>query len=463
MPSPGAGRPRHPVLLVLVVPTLVALRCETLDLRWPGERSHFESVLRLTPAHILAPAQQALTLLSLRSESSKGPGSSKHESVEALARHADALSDYAQVLQAVYKHSGDEDVLRTLLTVRQWAMDLVPGVPLMVLRLADALFDLCRPVLQSAQRSLALFLQAEGFLGQMCNAKVVLLYKQLGQWLEGETYARGCGLSMSQLHLQHPKIQTKPWWSLKEPGVPKWVHGLRSRHAIRAIQSDLQNCLVKDPAAFDDSANDWFFVGSRLQWTGLNLMHSERGGWNERWCGQHGCAKQTCDMLRWRRELNYSLWPHLSRGAGITSGMSPPMYVNFYALAPSTHILPHLGNDGRLTVHLALRVPPHNQSRIRVANSTINYTHAGQMLIFDDAYDHEVWNDGKTTRYVLGITLWHPRLLSQLRYEVPPEVPDFHFALSWRTSKFPNKVQKTVSAMSSICRGRVRCVYVSHA
>ncbi|CAE7287168.1 Asph [Symbiodinium sp. CCMP2592] len=438
----------------LVLPKAVALHCEPFDLSASDEHSQFENILRQTPFQILAPARHALMLLSRESQ--------QVGEVEAFA-HAEALSEYGRVLQAVYKQSGDESLLRALLTVRQGALDLAPGpAPLMVLRLADALFDLCRSMLRSAQRSLALFLQAEEISGQMCNAKVVLLYKQLGQWVEGEKYAKKCGLSITHLHLQHPRLQTMPWWNLEDPRLPKWLRGMRFRHAVHIIRTDLQKCLERTPSAFDDSANDWFFVGSRFKWTGLNLMHSARGGWNERWCGEQACAKRTCDMLRWRKELNHSLWPKLSQRAGITSESSPPMYVNFYALTPGSHILPHLGHDGRVTIHLALLVPPGNQSRIRVANQTINYTHAGQMLVFDDAYDHEVWNDGKTTRYVLGVTIWHPSLLIQLPpSEIPPEVPASHFTLSWRTSPESPVKQKPKpsdrTARSSICRGRVIC------
>ena len=451
-----------------------AIRCEPFDLSSSvgNERRRFENVLRQTPQQILAPVKGAVTgLLSLRAQ--------MDTSFEARqSGHADALSLYGQALQSAYKQSGVEDILRALLTVHHGAMDMAkttPEFPLTVLRLADALFDLCRTEPQSAETSLTLFLQAEDLLGRpMCNAKIVLLCKQLGRWVEGDRYAKACGLSMEHLHLQHPKLPTKPWWTLNDLQVPKWLRSLSSPH-VHFIRSDLQSCLARDPGAFDDAANDWFFVGSRFKWTGLNLMHSARGGWNERWCGLQGCARYTCEVLRWRRELNYTLWQSLSEGSGITSAAPPPMYVNFYALAPGTRILPHLGNDGRLTIHLALEVPPRNQSRIRVGNRTINYTHAGQLLIFDDAYDHEVWNDGSTVRYVLGITVWHPKLLLWLRrrgrrlegQEWKPEVPGFHFALSWRhtsTGKVgkvsPRRSQKAIgspTSLSSLCRGRILC------
>ena len=239
--------------------------------------------------------------------------------------------------------------------------------------------------------------------------QVILLFKQLDRGTEAEQYASECGLSAHRLHLQNPLLQTQPWWELKDRRLPKWLKNLRQPATVRIIRADLQRCLKAHPGAFDDSANDWFFVGSRHRWTGLNLMHSARGGWQESWCGKGGCARNTCERLRGRAELNHSLWADLRSSIG--SERAPPMYVNFYALAPHAHIIPHLGNDLRLTIHLALEVPPQNQSYIRVGDETFNYTHAGQMLVFDDAYDHEVWNQAATTRLVLGITIWHPELL----------------------------------------------------
>lgn len=30
------------------------------------------------------------------------------------------------------------------------------------------------------------------------------------------------------------------------------------------------------------------------------------------------------------------------------------------------------------------------------------------MFIFDDSYDHEVWNEGNSTRILLIFDVWHP-------------------------------------------------------
>ena len=363
----------------------------------------------------------------------------------------EVLSNFGNILLNAYRSNGAEQLLRALLTMRWASLKLVPSLN-NKLNLADTLFDLCRHVTSTVSLALSLFMAAETDLRKtMCNAKVILLLKQLNRLAEAETYAVPCNLSVAQLHLQNPQVPTQPWWTVEDNRLPRWIRNLATRPVVQQIRSDLRQCLETDPAAFDDSANDWFFVGSRQRWTGLNLMHSARGGW-QRWCA--GCARKTCERLRWRSELNHSLWKTIKgtiQGT-VHTGPHPPLYVNFYALAAGAHIIPHLGNDLRLTIHLALEVPPGNQSRIRVADQTVNYTRPGQLLIFDDAYDHEVWNDAVSfVRYVLGITIWHPELLN--RYQQPPEVPSYNFLLCWLGMKATKE-----SKLQDTCSGRVLCI-----
>ena len=68
-------------------------------------------------------------------------------------------------------------------------------------------------------------------------------------------------------------------------------------------------------------------------------------------------------------------------------------------------------SNARLTAHLPLVVPPGCCS-IRVGGETRPYRE-GELLVFDDSYEHEVWNTSATdVRIVLLIRFWHP--------DVPP-------------------------------------------
>jgi aspartyl/asparaginyl beta-hydroxylase (cupin superfamily) len=41
----------------------------------------------------------------------------------------------------------------------------------------------------------------------------------------------------------------------------------------------------------------------------------------------------------------------------------------------------------------------------------------GEVLAFDDAFEHEVWNNSTRTRVVLVVDLWHPNLLAKEQFD----------------------------------------------
>jgi aspartyl/asparaginyl beta-hydroxylase (cupin superfamily) len=54
-----------------------------------------------------------------------------------------------------------------------------------------------------------------------------------------------------------------------------------------------------------------------------------------------------------------------------------------------------------------LEVP--SNCRIRVGDEERSWAE-GDVLIFDDSFEHEVWNDSDRERIVLIIDIWHPDL-----------------------------------------------------
>jgi ornithine lipid ester-linked acyl 2-hydroxylase len=78
-------------------------------------------------------------------------------------------------------------------------------------------------------------------------------------------------------------------------------------------------------------------------------------------------------------------------------------------LSPRKHILDHRGPyKGVLRYHLGLIVPREKeQCRIRVGDE-IRHWEAGRSMIFDDTFNHEVWNDTDETRVVLFVDVLRP-------------------------------------------------------
>ncbi len=80
----------------------------------------------------------------------------------------------------------------------------------------------------------------------------------------------------------------------------------------------------------------------------------------------------------------------------------------FSILAPGTHIPAHRGvTKGLITCHLGLIVPRDGDVRMRVGDRIVRWSE-GETLVFDDTYDHEVWNDAANTRVVLLIQVRRP-------------------------------------------------------
>ncbi|WP_119459915.1 aspartyl/asparaginyl beta-hydroxylase domain-containing protein [Rhodospirillaceae bacterium SYSU D60014] len=81
----------------------------------------------------------------------------------------------------------------------------------------------------------------------------------------------------------------------------------------------------------------------------------------------------------------------------------------FSILLPGTHIPRHTGvTKAILTCHLGLRIPKNRERcRIRVAERDYNWRE-GELFVFDDIYDHEVWNDTEEERVVLIIHVKRP-------------------------------------------------------
>ena len=74
----------------------------------------------------------------------------------------------------------------------------------------------------------------------------------------------------------------------------------------------------------------------------------------------------------------------------------------FSILGPGYHIPAHRGvSKGIVRAHLGLIIPKEAEKcRMRVGD-TINVWRPGEIFVFDDTYEHEVWNDTEEERVIL--------------------------------------------------------------
>jgi beta-hydroxylase len=128
----------------------------------------------------------------------------------------------------------------------------------------------------------------------------------------------------------------------------------------------------------------------------------------------------------YKAETNCTLCPETTRLVEGVPGMTTAF---FSILAPGKHIPAHRGPyKGVLRYHLGLKIPePASQCRIRVGDEVRHWTE-GESLLFDDTYDHEVWNDTDGERAILFMDVERP---------LPEPWASFNRAVIWLVGKTP--------------------------
>jgi len=127
-----------------------------------------------------------------------------------------------------------------------------------------------------------------------------------------------------------------------------------------------------------------------------------------------------------RSQPNIELCPLTWRAVQRIPGLRTAM---FSILDPGKRIPPHRGPyNGVLRLHLGLLVPePHERLGIRIGPEHRHWQE-GRVLIFDDAYEHEAWNDSAQVRVVLFVDFEKPlrfpaNLLNRVLLGLAPFTP----------------------------------------
>jgi beta-hydroxylase len=90
--------------------------------------------------------------------------------------------------------------------------------------------------------------------------------------------------------------------------------------------------------------------------------------------------------------------------------MVPGLVTAFFSiLAPGKHIPRHRGvYKGLVRVHLGLKVPKlAERCRMEIGGTKLSWQE-GKAFVFDDTFDHEVWNDTDEERAVLLLDVYRP-------------------------------------------------------
>jgi ornithine lipid ester-linked acyl 2-hydroxylase len=92
--------------------------------------------------------------------------------------------------------------------------------------------------------------------------------------------------------------------------------------------------------------------------------------------------------------------------ASLLSKIPDLVSADFSYLPAKTKIKPHIGFTRMvLRVHLGLIIP--NKCGIRVGNENREWKE-GELLIFDDSFEHEAWNNSNNDRFILMLDIANP-------------------------------------------------------
>ncbi|XP_064240302.1 aspartyl/asparaginyl beta-hydroxylase isoform X12 [Aotus nancymaae] len=216
--------------------------------------------------------------------------------------------------------------------------------------------------------------------------------KEAYKWYE-LGHKRGHFASVWQRSLYNVNgLKAQPWWTPKETGYTDLVKSLERNWK-----------LIRDEGlAVMDKAKGLFLpedenLREKGDWSQFTLW--QQGRRNENACKG---APKTCTLLEKFPETT-----------GCRRGQ-----IKYSIMHPGTHVWPHTGpTNCRLRMHLGLVIPKEG-CKIRCANETKTWEE-GKVLIFDDSFEHEVWQDASSFRLIFIVDVWHPELTPQQRRSLP--------------------------------------------
>ncbi|XP_066259034.1 aspartyl/asparaginyl beta-hydroxylase isoform X3 [Euwallacea similis] len=178
------------------------------------------------------------------------------------------------------------------------------------------------------------------------------------------------------------RLTAKPWWEPEDLATYEKLFSALTDNWKEIRREGLS--ALSDRGYFEDEAENLKDTGT---WKQLELF--ARGQKHSKNCAR---TPITCGIIQ--------RFPY---ARGCRRGQT-----KFSVMHPGTHVWPHCGpTNCRLRVHLGLKVPP--DTFIRVAEEMRSWKE-GDIIIFDDSFEHEVWHNGSDFRLVLIIDVWHPKL-----------------------------------------------------
>jgi aspartyl/asparaginyl beta-hydroxylase (cupin superfamily) len=195
-----------------------------------------------------------------------------------------------------------------------------------------------------------------------------------------------------------PDLDARPW---HDAAAFPWMTRLAEAHDV--IRGELDAFLAQQQVTFRD------YVGPLLH------ERADAGEWHVLYLDYRG--------HRWAD--NCRMFPRLMELVDQIPRRSGTVFVS--RLTAGAHIPAHCGaTNTQLTCHFGIVVP--EGVELRVARETRGQPQ-GVCTVFDDSFEHEVWNRAASPRYNLFVQFWHPELSDDdidgiRRIEQLPQIKD---------------------------------------
>jgi aspartate beta-hydroxylase len=174
-----------------------------------------------------------------------------------------------------------------------------------------------------------------------------------------------------------PELTAKPIWDPKD----FWFTAFLEQN-YQAIKDEITAIRHDDSATFRPYDGRLIDMGKWVQ-----LVLYDKGAMIQRACEMYPVTSSLVSTISEASSL------------GMTS---------LSVVYPGTHIFPHCGpTNARLRIHLGLSVP--EGAYLEVGGEKL-YWQEGKCIVFDDAFEHQVWHRGQSPRIVLILDVWHPDL-----------------------------------------------------
>jgi len=184
------------------------------------------------------------------------------------------------------------------------------------------------------------------------------------------------------------ELLAKAWWSPgDEPQLQAAVGMLSSKRLAAQLLAEFNSVSKQRPGG-------WRHQPERIQEPG-------GGRWKE-W-------KVVDDR---KSPCRQNLFPKTCKALDALGQAVVVQWAEYSVLEPGAHIRAHTGpTNDRLTAHLCLSAPL--GVAIRLADHDPIEYKVGDVYLFDDSFEHEVWQRGDFDRIVLLVQFTHPGLLAQ--------------------------------------------------